>query len=131
MGTLRSFKDIKAWQKGIELARGIYEESGKGQFSKDYPLKNQISSAAISISSNIAEGFEREGNKEFIQFLSVAKGSAAEVQTQLRIAFEVGFIPNEEFDHLDGLCLEIINMIAGLMKYLRSSGISGNKFKRS
>ena len=131
MGTLRSFKDIKAWQKGIELARGIYEESGKGQFSKDYPLKNQIRSAAISISSNIAEGFEREGNKEFIQFLSVAKGSAAEVQTQLRIAFEVGFIPNEVFNHLDGLCLEIINMIAGLMKYLRSSGISGNKFKRS
>ena len=131
MGTLRSFKDIKAWQKAIELAREIYKTSNTGPFSKDYPLRNQIRAAVISISSNIAEGFEREGNKEFIQFLSVAKGSAAEVQTQLRIAFEVDLITKSEFDYLDGLCLEIISMISGLMRYLRSSGISGNKFKRN
>lgn len=131
MGSLKSFKDIKAWQTGIELARAVYRVSGKGPFSKDYPLRNQIRAAAISISSNIAEGFEREGNKEFIQFLTIAKGSTAEVQTQLRIAFDAGFITKKEFKHMESLCIEILSLTSGFLRYLRSSGIRGNKFKRA
>ncbi len=131
MGTLRSFKDIKAWQKGIELAREIYKASNTGPFSKDYPLRNQIRAAVISISSNIAEGFEREGNKEFIQFLTVAKGSTAEVQTQIRIALEAEHISKSDFERLENLCIEIISLISGFLRYLRSSGFKGNKFKRN
>jgi four helix bundle protein len=131
MSTIQTFKDIKAWEKSIELVKQIYLASGKGLFSKDNRLQEQIRKAVVSISSNIAEGFEREGNKEFIQFLSIAKGSAAEVQTQVRISFEVGYISIEEFRQLDTLCIEVISLIAGFMKYLRSSGIEGQKFKRS
>ena len=130
MGSLQFFKDIKAWQAGIELARAVYRVSGKGAFSKDYSLRDQIRRAAISIPSNIAEGFEREGNKEFIQFLTVAKGSAAEVQTQLCIAFEVGYITEEDFKQMEDICIEVLSLISGFLRYLRSSGISGNKFKR-
>jgi len=131
MATIKTFKDLRVWEKSIELARLIYLSSGKSPFSKDKPLQKQIRKAVLSIASNISEGFEREGNKEFIQFLAIAKGSAAEVQTQVRISFEVDYICYEEFKHLDILCTEVICLIAGFMKYLRSSGIEGQKFNRS
>ena len=131
MATIDTFKDIRAWEKSVELARLVYQYSGKGLFLRDKPLQVQIRKAVLSISSNIAEGFEREGNKEFIQFLTIAKGSAAEVQTQVRISYEVGYILPTEFEELDALCSEVIGLIGGFLKYLRSSGIEGQKFIRS
>jgi len=129
MSTITSFKDIMAWKKAIELARLIYISSGKGLFSKDYALRDQIRRAVISISSNIAEGFERGGKREFVQFLTIAKGSTAEVQTQLRIALELGYISKGEFDQLDSVCTEIIYMISGFLRYLLAARVDGIKFK--
>jgi four helix bundle protein len=131
MSTIKTFKDIRAWEKSIKLAKQIYLTSGKCPFSKDKPLQEQIRKAVLSIASNIAEGFEREGNREFIQFLTIAKGSAAEVQTQIRMSFEIGYISGDDFEHLDELCSEVIGLIGGFLKYLRSSGIEGQKFKHS
>ena len=131
MGTIQTFKELDAWKKAVELTREIYLITGKGDFKKDFSLRDQIRRAAISIPSNIAEGFEREGNKEFIQFLTVAKGSTAEVQTQLRIAFEVGYITDDEFKQMDDICIEVISLISGFLRYLRSASIRGNKFNRA
>jgi len=129
MSTITSFKDIMAWEKAVELAKLIYISSGKGPFSKDYALRDQIRRAVISISSNIAEGFERGGKREFVQFLTIAKGSTAEVQTQLRIAFELEYISRDEFDQLDSICTEIIYMISGFLRYLLATRVDGIKFK--
>jgi four helix bundle protein len=130
MGTIRTFKDIKAWQKSVELTEAIYHLSNRGSFSHDIALKYQIRRAVISIPSNIAEGYERDGNREFVQFLTVAKGSTAEVQTQAYIAFQTNYISQGEYDYLDSLCREIIRIISGFISYLRSSTVKGIKFKR-
>jgi len=85
MATFNNFEDIEAWQKARQLTKRIYEITKKGALAKDYGLKDQIRRASVSIMSNIAEGFERGGNKEFIQFLSTAKGSSGEVRSQLYV----------------------------------------------
>ncbi len=85
MGTIKKFEDIEAWQKARELVKAIYRETNIGTFSKDYGLKDQMRRAAVSILSNIAEGFERGGDKEFVQFIAMAKGSSAEVRAQLYV----------------------------------------------
>lgn len=130
MSTIQTYKDILSWERSVELAKMIYKSSGSGPFARDKVLQHQIRKAVLSVSSNIAEGFEREGNNEFIHFLTIAKGSTAEVQTQVRIAFEVGYIMEEEFNDLDIRCTEVIGLIAGFLKYLRTSGFEGHKFKR-
>jgi four helix bundle protein len=80
---IKSFEDIRAWQSGMDLTRAVYALSRKGEFARDFALRDQIRRAAISVVSNIAEGFERGANREFIQFLLYAKGSAGEVEAQL------------------------------------------------
>ncbi len=129
MSTFRRLQEIDAWRKARELVQGIYAATGKGQFAKDFALRDQIRRAAISIMSNIAEGFGRGGTKEFIQFLSVAKGSVSEVESQLLVALDLGYIGKSEFDRLSNLADESGKMIAGLMRYLRESTIRGSKFK--
>ena len=86
------FEDIDAWQKSRELTLRIYEMTQQGAFSKDYGLRDQIRRASVSVMSSIAEGFERVGNKEFYQFLAIAKGSAGEIRSQLYIAQDVGYL---------------------------------------
>jgi four helix bundle protein len=88
MGTFRSFEDIEAWQKARSLTSRIYSESNSGKFQRDFGLRDQIRRASVAVMSNIAEGFERAGNKEFLQFLSIAKGSAGEVKSQLFVALD-------------------------------------------
>jgi four helix bundle protein len=129
MGTFKSFEDIEAWQKARELNREIYGVSKGGAFSKDFALCDQIRRAGISIMSNIAEGFERGGTKEFFQFLAIAKGSTGEVRTHLYIACDQGYLTKAEFDHLLSLSLEVSRMIAGLMTYLKNTEIKGSKYK--
>ncbi len=93
MTTFKTFEQIDAWQKSRELTKDVYTLTGKGDFSKDYGLKNQMRSAAVSIMSNIAEGFERSGTGEFSQFLAIAKGSAGEVRSQLYVALDQSYLP--------------------------------------
>ena len=92
MARIEKFEDMVSWQKARQLTRLIYRVTKTGQFAKDFGLRDQIRRAAVSILSNIAEGFERGGDKEFRQFLSQAKGSCAEVRAQLYIALDEGYV---------------------------------------
>lgn len=129
MATIQRFEDIEAWQKARELTNAVYSCSGKGTFAKDFGLRDQIRRAAVSIMSNIAEGFERGGSGEFVQFLSIAKGSAGEVGAQLYVALDQGYIDQEQFDSIKVAALSTKRLIAGFMNYLRQSSLKGQKYK--
>jgi four helix bundle protein len=129
MSTFTKFQEIEAWQKARELTRRIYDVTAEGRFARDFALRDQIRRAVVSIMSNIAEGYGRGGTKEFIQFLSVAKGSVSEVESQLCVARDQEYLGQEEFDQLSSLADETGRMIAGLMKYLRQAKIKGAKYK--
>ncbi|MBL9152735.1 MAG: four helix bundle protein [Verrucomicrobiales bacterium] len=130
MATIQRFEDILAWQKGRELTKAIYSQSRKGEFSRDFALRDQIRKAAISITSNIAEGFERGGNKEFSQFLSNSKGSAGEVRSQLYVALDEAYISESEWQALNEQCIEISRMLDSFMNYLKGSDLKGRKFNQ-
>jgi len=130
MATIKNFEDIEAWHKARELSRAVYACSGKGVFARDYALRDQIRRSVISIISNIAEGFERGGSAEFIQFLAIAKGSAGEVEAQLYIALDQGYITEEEFNSVRAMASSTKKLIAGFMNYLKQSGLKGQKFKK-
>ena len=127
MSAFQRFEDIEAWQKAQELTKAIYALSNDGQFARDFGLRDQIRRASVSIMSNIAEGFGRGGNKEFMQFLSTAKGSASEVQAQLYVALDANHISNEQFQSLYALAHFTGNMIGGLIRYLAKSDNKGIK----
>jgi four helix bundle protein len=129
MATFKSFEDIEAWQNGRTLTNSIYKITSSGAFAKDFSLREQIRKAGVSVMSNIAEGFERGGAREFIQFLSISKGSTGEVKSQLFVALDQGYIDSVSFDQLYSSANQTGKLIAGLMNYLRKSGIKGNKFK--
>ncbi|WP_395753229.1 four helix bundle protein [Prosthecobacter sp.] len=129
MANIEQFEDILAWQKGRELTRLVYKASRKGEFAKDFALRDQIRSALISITSNIAEGFERGGTKEFIQFLGHSKGSCGEVRSQLYVALDEGYITQTEWQELHNRCLEVSRLLDGFIKYLRQTEIKGRKFQ--
>lgn len=128
MATFKSFEDIEAWQRARELSMNIYELTIIGNFSKDYSLKDQINRSAGSTMDNIAEGFERGGNREFIQFLAIAKGSVGEVRSQLYRAKDRTYIDDENFNQLFGKAIVISKLITSLMKYLQQSDFKGMKF---
>ena len=129
MARIEQFEDIDAWKKARELAQAIYEVTSVGEFARDFGLRDQIRRAAVSVMSNIAEGFERSGDKEFRQFLSLAKGSAGEVKAQLYVALDARFLSQEQFDQLYSLATETGRLIGGFMRYLTDSGYKGSKFK--
>jgi len=127
MATFKRFEDIEAWQKARELTREVYAASKVEPFSRDFALRDQIRKATISVMSNIAEGFERGGTREFIQFLSIAKASAGEVQSQLYIALDQGYLSEDACGHVMSLAEETGRIIGGLMKYLRQTPMKGQK----
>ena len=129
MSTFQRFEDIEAWRQARVLCAEIYGVSGRGAFANDFALRDQIRRSSASIMSNIAEGFERSGTVEFMQFLAIAKGSAGEVRSQLYIALDQGYVEREHCIRLVGLALDTAKTIAGLMKYLRKSGVKGTKYK--
>jgi four helix bundle protein len=129
MATFKKFEEIEAWQRARQLTKRIYGLSRSGEFAKDFGLKDQIRRASVSIMSNIAEGHDRSGTGEFVQFLATAKGSAAEVKSQLYVALDQEYIKENAFAETFGLATETANMIGGLMNYLRRSGIRGSKYK--
>lgn len=128
MATISRFEDIEAWKMARESTRLIYEVSSSGNFGKDFPLRDQIRRSAISTMSNIAEGFEREGNKEFLSFLSIAKGSCAESRAQLYVALDRSYITEAEFERLYGKLQETGKLIGGFMRYLANSELRDSKF---
>ena len=127
MNTIQTFEDIQIWKQARELTQIIYQISSKEQFSKDYGLKDQIRRSSVSIMSNIAEGFERCSNKEFILFLSYSKGSCGELRSQLYVAYDQHYIDEDNFMVLSGKAIELSKMISGFMKYLRNSGKQRSK----
>lgn len=116
---IKKLEDIIAWQKARELVKEIYHATKQGKFSKDFALANQIRSASISVASNIAEGFGRQTDKEFIQFLYIAKGSVAEVQCQLYLALDLGYIDGKMFEKVFKIASEVGKLISGFISYLR------------
>jgi four helix bundle protein len=123
------FEDIESWKKARDVTRLIYSMSATGEFARDFALRDQIRRAVISIMSNIAEGFERGGDKEFIQFLSVAKGSCGETRAQLYVALDQNYISEDQFRESHDALFEVGRMIGGFMKYLQQSELRGSKFK--
>jgi len=131
MATFQTFEEIEAWQQARELTRRVYEISDRGRFARDFGLRDQMRRACVSILSNIAEGFERSGTGEFVQFLSAAKGSSGEVRAQLYVALDQNYIDAARFEELSALATQVSRMISGLMAYLKQSGIRGTKYKQA
>ncbi len=129
MAAINRFEDIEAWQLAREMTKAIYAISNDDSFARDFGLRDQIRRASVSIMSNIAEGFERGGDKEFLQFVSIAKGSSGEVRAQLYVALDAGYIDQQTFSRLSDMATQISRMLAGLMKYLRSAELKGSKYK--
>ncbi len=129
MATFKRLEEIEAWNSARALARAIYACSKGGKASKDYGFCDQIRRAATSVMLNIAEGFERGGNREFVQFLGVAKGSPGEIEALLYIAIDQGYISQGEFESMKGKNGSTRRLIAGLMHYLHPSGMKGMKYK--
>lgn len=125
MTTFNLFEEIEAWRLARQLTKEIYSVTNKSLFSKDFGLRDQIRRASVSIMSNIAEGFERRGSKEFIHFLSIAKGSVGEVKSQLYVALDIGYIDKKIFSVLLGMCDEISKMVGGLISYLNKLDFKG------
>lgn len=130
MATFKQVEEIQAWQKARALCGRIYSITNDGRFARDFGLRDQVRRAAVSVMSNIAEGFERGGTGEFVQFLAIAKGSAGEMRAQLYVAHDQSYIDRRQFDELIKDVDEVSKMISGLSGYLRKSGIKGTRFKR-
>jgi four helix bundle protein len=116
---IERFEDIKAWQEARVLVKMVYTVVDSDQhFGSDYKFRDQIQGAAVSTMSNIAEGFSRRTTKEFIQFLFIAKGSVAEVQSQLYIALDQGYVNEQKFNELYSKSDEVARLISGFIQYL-------------
>ena len=129
MNKIERFEDIIAWQKARVLTKEIYASTRIGQFAKDYGLKDQIQRASVSTISNIAEGFERGGDREFVQFLSNSKGSCGEVKSQLYVALDQSYISPAGFGELYSKADEVSRLVGGFMAYLQHSQVGGHKYK--
>ena len=110
------FRELRVWQTAKDLAVALYRSTESGPIARDYGLRDQMRRSAVSISSNIAEGDERDTNKESIRFFYIAKGSLAELRTQLEIAREVGALPSEVYLPLEQQCAELGRMLGALIK---------------
>src|ERR1041385_994988 len=127
MNKIERFEDIIAWQKARVLTKEVYAMAGSGDFKRDFGLWDQIQRAALSTMSNIAEGFERGGDKEFIQFLSHSKGSCGEVRSDLYVALDQGYITPVALNGLYERNVEVSRLVSGFMAYLQGSSLRGKK----
>jgi four helix bundle protein len=115
-----SFRELKVWQEAKGLAIEIYKITTQGKLKTDYGLRDQIQKSAVSIASNIAEGYERNSDKDFIRFIYIAKGSLSELLTQLEIASGVGYLENDILEVLTDKCNKIGSMLTRLIKYRKA-----------
>ncbi len=118
---IESFEDLWVWQKGIELVKQVYLLTGEGKLNKDFGLRDQLQRAAVSIPTNIAEGFERSSRKEYVLFLNIAKGSAGEVRSLLRVALEIGYIDQSRYDQLRSGVLELSRYLSNQIRSLKEA----------
>ncbi len=128
MSKIERFEDLEAWKIARELTKEVYRVTKNNSFIRDYGLRDQIFRASVSIMSNVAEGFERDGNKEFVNFLSIAKGSSGEVRSQLYVALDQDYISETEFNSIYNKATQNSRVISGLVKYLKQSEMKGRKF---
>ena len=128
MGTFKSFEEMEVWQRSRALANKIFKMYQEGNFSKDFKLRDQMNGSSGSIMDNIAEGFERNGNREFIQFLAIAKGSAGEFRSQLYRALDRCYLSETAFAELIAETFTIGKLLSGLIRYLNSTNRRGAKF---
>ena len=129
MAAVKDFEDLAIFQKARDLSKKIYPITNREGLKSDYRFVQQIRAAAGSIMDNIAEGFERTGNKEFLNFLFIAKGSCGEVRSQLIRANDVGYLTKEEFDELYIECRKLSASIMNFIKELKTSDMVGAKYK--
>jgi len=129
MATIRYFEDLEIWQLARVFCNDIYRIINYDNFSKDYKLKEQINGSSGSIMDNIAEGFERGGNKEFLVFLSISKASCGESRSQLYRAFDRKYITEQEFETLKNKALELSKKISAFILYLKNTELKGYKYK--
>ena len=129
MATFRKFEDMEAWQKARVLCQEIFSLTERDNFNKDYKLRSQILGSSGSIMDNIAEGFDRGSSGEFVYFLGVAKGSVAEVRSQLYRALDRRYITQEEFAALYEAANTISKMISGQIRYLRNTDVKGSRYR--
>ena len=118
---IEEFEDLVVWQKGIQMVKQIYIVTDQGKLSKDFGLKDQLRRASVSIPTNIAEGFERRSRKEYLNFLNIAKGSAGEVHSLLRVALEVGYLDTSTHSQLANLIIELSRMLSKQIQSLNNS----------
>ena len=130
MATYKRFEDLPIWQEARAFSKKVFEVSKKGDFAKEFRLCSQIRASSGSIMDNIAEGFERDGNGEFRQFLFIAKGSCGETRSQIYRAFDYGFIDENTFEELKNQSLEISQSISNFIDYLQNTEIKGLKYKK-
>ena len=128
---VKNFEDLEIWKDARLLTKATYQLTKDARFAKDFALRDQIRRAAVSILSNIAEGFERGGNQEFIQFLYVAKGSCGEVRSQLYVAMDQGYVDPKLVDDLLTSLKRLSIMTKHLIDHLKSSGMRGPKYNSS
>lgn len=128
--TIQRFEDLEVWKDARELCKKIRLLSDSTSLHKDYSLKDQILRSSGSCMDNISEGFERDGNKEFINFLYMAKGSLGETRSQVYRAFDSGYFNQAQYDDLINNCFHLSARISNLITYLRKSGIEGRKKKQ-
>ena len=130
MSTIKRFEEIISWKEARALnriVRGLIKEK---RFQRNFSLVSQIERSAGSIMDNIAEGFERGGNREFIQFLYISKGSCGELRSQIYRALDDGYINCEEFNLITNYCIKISNLLFKLIEYLKQSELKGQKFNK-
>jgi four helix bundle protein len=130
MNEIKRFEDLEVWKLARELAKEVNELTKKQNFSKDFELIKQIKSSSGSAMDNIAEGFERNGNHEFHQFLSISKGSSGETRSQFYRAYDFGYITAEELEINVNKCLTLSRKTGNLMEYLRKTEYKGIKFRK-
>jgi four helix bundle protein len=124
MGTIRRFEEIEAWQTARELTQLVYDLSNQGSFARDYALRDQMRRAAISVMSNIAEGFESRTRPLFVQFLGVAKGSAGGLRAQSYVAFDVGYLSEEQFQQLFDLVDKCSRQLSRFIRHLQNEPVN-------
>lgn len=115
---IETFEDLIVWQKGIDLVKEIYLLTKEGELSKDFGLRDQLRRAAVSVPTNIAEGFERSFRKKYLHFLSIAKGSAGEIRSLIRVALEINYLGREAYTKMYNQARELSGLIANQIKAL-------------